>query len=132
MTAYTLVLSWSRSPRYRRAVALATAVPGTVVTGAGREHTHRVPVGGEALPALTELLPLVAGWRATRVWQGTRLLPPGAVPALQRVLACAQERDWSGRGALHCQGRHRPWDQRVPCGVLDRVLRAETRSRPGS
>ena len=58
MTAYTLVFSWSRSPRYRRAVALATAVPGTVVTGAGREHTHRVPVGAEALPVLTE--PLVA------------------------------------------------------------------------
>ena len=28
----------------------------------------------------------------------------------------------TGLGALHCQGRHRPWDQRVPRRVLDHAL----------
>ncbi len=122
MSAYTLCFSWSRSPRYPRAVALATTVAGTIVSGEGRAQTHRVPLDATALPALGELLPLVAGWRATRVWQGARPLPPRAVGALQQVLACAQEREWSGLGALHCQGRHRPWAQRVPCRVLDHAL----------
>ena len=48
------------------------------------------------------------------------------------MLACAQERDWSGLGALHCQGRHRPWLQRVPCGVLDRVLPDRVLAEPDS
>ena len=122
MSTYTLCFSWSRSHRYPRAVTLATTVAGTIVSGAGREQTHRVPLDATALPALGELLPLVAGWRATRVWQGARPLPPRAVGALQQVLACAQEREWSGLGPLHCQGRQRAWGQRVPCGVLDRAL----------
>ena len=65
------------------------------------------PVRLDQLAIFAALLPCVLGWRRTRLlWAGVPL-PLPRLYALQRVLACYQERQISGLGRAHCA--HAPW-----------------------
>ena len=104
MSAPQILLEFghSRSPRYAHAVRLAAAQPGYACAGEEREAVHRVPITPRTFTVLDDLLPLVAGWKTTRVRLDGITVPAGAF-WLGSILACHQQRRLTGLGDLHCR-----------------------------
>ncbi len=115
---YSLSFGFSSSPNYRRAVSLAQALPGYEAEGDGRGVRHLVPLSGEHLDQLAELLGLVIGWRGTALRADGVVLGGARQWALRQVLVCHRDRELSGLEELHCRGL--PVARgRLPCRLLE-------------
>ena len=115
---YSLSFGFSSSPNYRRALSLAQALPGYEAEGDGRGVRHLVPLSGEHLDQLAELLGLVIGWRGTALTADGVVLGCARWWALRQVLVCHRDRELSGLEELHCRGLPAARG-RVPCRLLE-------------
>jgi hypothetical protein len=112
--SFELSFGKSTSRQYDRAVRVAESMPGYHEEGEGKDAVHRVAVAlscaDEATWAkLNQLMPLVSGWRSTKITLGGQAVNYWAVAAqVAQIKACHARKVQQGAGDYYCSGKSAP------------------------